>query len=102
MEEEVVGKIYDKRLTRRLLGYMKPYLAGVSAALALLAADVVLLVVDATTGVSPEEEELLERYDVYGAPTVLFFGRDGRERTELRQTGLVKPEEMLTILSKLR
>jgi hypothetical protein len=33
-EEEALGKAYDGRLMRRLLGYARPYLALVAAALA--------------------------------------------------------------------
>jgi ATP-binding cassette, subfamily B, multidrug efflux pump len=36
MEEEVVGKIYDRRLTRRLLGYLWPYKKYVAIALVFL------------------------------------------------------------------
>jgi ABC-type multidrug transport system fused ATPase/permease subunit len=36
MEEEVVGKIYDRRLTRRLLGYLWPYKKYVGIALVFL------------------------------------------------------------------
>ena len=35
-EDEVLGKAYDARLMRRLLGYLRPYTAGVIAALVLL------------------------------------------------------------------
>ena len=36
MEEEVLGKAYDARLMRRLLGYMRPYRAWVALSVALL------------------------------------------------------------------
>ena len=39
MEEEVLGKAYDSRLMRRLVGYMKPYRAVVSASMFLLLID---------------------------------------------------------------
>ena len=42
MEEEVVGKVYDGRLMRRLLGYMRPYRRAVGASIALLLASSVL------------------------------------------------------------
>ena len=42
MEEEVLGKAYDSRLMRRLLGYMRPYRALVGVSLAFLAAQSLL------------------------------------------------------------
>ena len=44
MDEEVVGKIYDRRLTRRLLRYLWPYRKYVGISLVLLAINAVLQV----------------------------------------------------------
>ena len=44
MEEEVLGKAYDSRLMRRLLGYMRPYRALVALSLVFLLAQSVLQV----------------------------------------------------------
>ena len=41
-EEEVLGKAYDARLMRRLLGYLRPYKAHVAAALLALVGDALL------------------------------------------------------------
>jgi len=41
-EEEVLGKAYDARLMRRLLGYLRPYKLHVAAALLALVGDAVL------------------------------------------------------------
>ncbi len=41
-EEEVLGKAYDARLMRRLLGYLRPYLGPVALALAVIIAGSVL------------------------------------------------------------
>ena len=65
-------------------------------------APVATLRVDVTREVSPEGERLFERYDIYGAPTVLLFDRRGRERPDLRLTGFVKPDEFLEVLSHLQ
>lgn len=62
--------------------------------------NVVTLRVDATREITPDAEQLLGKYRVYGAPTVLFFDRTGRERTELRLTGFVKPDEFLERLAQ--
>ena len=58
--------------------------------------------VDATRAIPPEAEELLERHDVYGVPTVLLFDADGHERPELRVQGFVPPKELLARLEKVR
>src|SRR5919199_3788352 len=41
-EEEALGKAYDGRLMRRLLGYVRPYLGLVAAALAALFGEALL------------------------------------------------------------
>jgi thiol:disulfide interchange protein DsbD len=64
-------------------------------------APVTTLRLDVTSEVAPEGEELLERYQIYGAPTVLFLDRTGRERTQLRATGFLKPDELLERLRRL-
>jgi thiol:disulfide interchange protein DsbD len=64
--------------------------------------DVETLRVDATLGVSEDAEQLLRRYRVLGAPTVLFFDRGGRERTDLRLLGFETPEEFLQRLQRIR
>jgi thiol:disulfide interchange protein DsbD len=65
-------------------------------------ADVATLRLDVTRGVPEEGERLLERYRVFGAPTVLFFDRTGRERSELRLTGFVRPDEFLNRLRRIQ
>lgn len=62
---------------------------------------VLALRVDATQDVPPEAEELLERYEVYGVPTILLFDGRGQERSDLRVNGFVPPDEMLKRLAQL-
>ena len=64
-------------------------------------AGVTTLRVDATRGVSDEAGELLERYHVYGAPTVLFFDRNGQEQEALRLSGFATPKEFLERLKRI-
>ena len=64
-------------------------------------ASVTTLRVDATREVSPEAERLLARHHIYGAPTLLFFDRRGRERLELRLEGFAPPREFLERLEKI-
>ena len=68
---------------------------------ALEAASVLALRLDVTRDVPPEGEGLLERYRIYGAPTVLLFDRTGRERTDVRIMGFVKPDEFLERLKRI-
>jgi len=58
--------------------------------------------VDATQRVPPNAEPLLERYQVFGVPTLLVFDAEGRERPDLRVNGFVPPKELLTRLADAR
>ncbi|MBI2173759.1 MAG: thioredoxin family protein, partial [Candidatus Omnitrophica bacterium] len=64
-------------------------------------AEVLTMRLDATASISPEAERLLERYKIYGAPTVLLFDRSGKEQTRLRLLGFVQPQEFLERLEKI-
>ena len=64
-------------------------------------ADVATLRLDATREVPEEGARLLEQYRVFGAPTILFFDRTGRERTELRLMGFATPDEFLQRLKHI-
>ena len=57
-----------------------------------------LLSVDMTTSDEPKER-LLQSFDVVGAPTTVFFGPDGKERT--RRVGFIPPEDFAQILTQL-
>ncbi len=50
---------------------------------------------DLTDDKSPVVRELKQRFGVLGVPTVLFLTPDGQEISELRFTGVIKPEEFL-------
>lgn len=58
--------------------------------------------VDATSEVAPEADAFLKRFRIYGAPTLLLFGRDGQERSALRLMGFEGPEEFLQRLKQLQ
>jgi len=62
---------------------------------------VATLRVDATRGVSKEAERFLDRYRIYGAPTMLFFDRSGHERAGLRLLGFAAPDEFLERLRQV-
>lgn len=67
----------------------------------LLSTSVVPLRLDVTREVSPEGERLLQRYDVFGAPTVLLFDRTGKERQDVRVTGFIGSDGLLERLQRL-
>jgi len=60
----------------------------------------VMLKADLTRADSPEAARLLQKYNVYGIPTTIFIGPDGRERTHLRQVGYVDADRFLKIMDK--
>ena len=64
-------------------------------------ASVLTLRVDATRDLSPDAQALVARHRIFGAPTVLFFDRTGRERGDLRLTGFAAPDEFLKRLRGL-
>ena len=68
----------------------------------LLSSSIVPLRVDVTRDVAPEAETLLQRYDIFGAPTVLLFDRAGNERQELRVSGFIGSNELLDRLRRLQ
>jgi thiol:disulfide interchange protein DsbD len=59
----------------------------------------VTLQVDMTTGKDTIASEAAKRFQVRGLPTVVFIGRDGRERKELRLEGFEPPDEFLKRLN---
>lgn len=64
-------------------------------------AGVTTLRVDVTSDVSLEAEALLGRYQIYGAPTVLFFDRSGQERKDLRLEGFANSQELLRRIAEI-
>ena len=62
--------------------------------------DVVLLQADVTRN-DAEDQQLLERFQLFGPPAILFFGTDRRELLEYRLVGYVKPEQFLQHLAML-
>ncbi|MBN1850397.1 MAG: thioredoxin family protein [Deltaproteobacteria bacterium] len=50
----------------------------------------------------PQQDEILNRYQVRGVPTVLFFNRDGIEKRDLRVESIVSSHEFLSKMEALR
>jgi thiol:disulfide interchange protein DsbD len=63
---------------------------------------VAALRIDATEGVDQESEEFLKRYQVFGAPTMLFFDRRGEERADLRLMRFATAEEIRERIRQLQ
>ena len=62
---------------------------------------VATLRLNVTDEVSEEGQQLIARYRIYGAPTILVFDRTGKERSTLRVLGFVTPEEFLEIVEQV-
>ncbi len=62
----------------------------------------VTLQVDMTTGKEPIAREAYRRFEVRGLPTVIFIGRDGKEREDLRLEGFEPPESFLQRLEQIQ
>ncbi len=63
--------------------------------------DFVTLQVDMTTGKDKVANEAYRRFKVRGLPTVVFIGRDGKERLDLRLEGFEPPESFLVRLEQV-
>jgi len=50
----------------------------------------------------PENKPLLERFNVTGPPTIVFFDSDGTERKDLAFAGFKGPDEFLEILKQVK
>ena len=62
--------------------------------------DVILLQADVTRN-DLEDQQLLERFQLFGPPAILFFNIDRQELQEYRLIGYVKPEQFLQHLARL-
>ncbi len=61
----------------------------------------VLLQVDVTDPNDSQTRAIKARYGVFGPPALLFFGKDGSERRELRTYGFRGPDDFIEILRKI-
>lgn len=59
------------------------------------------LEVDLTSAEDLSNRKLAKDFSIKGVPTVVFFDRQGRERTDLRLEGFVPPKEFLTTMEQL-
>ena len=68
---------------------------GVQAALA----DTVVLQADVTAN-DEQDQELLQRFGVFGPPTIIFFGTDGRQRHGYEVVGFMRAEDFVKHLQQ--
>ncbi|MGD0057876.1 MAG: cytochrome c biogenesis protein CcdA [Verrucomicrobiia bacterium] len=59
-----------------------------------------VLKADLTHEGSPDVEKLRKDFGIWGVPTLVFIGPDGREHSELRRVEYVTPTELLELLTK--
>jgi thiol:disulfide interchange protein DsbD len=59
-----------------------------------------VLKADLTHEGSPDVEKLRKDFGIWGVPTLVFIGPDGREHSELRRVENVTPTELLDLLAK--
>ena len=57
---------------------------------------------DLTRESSPEVEKIRKDFGIWGVPTILFLGPDGREHTELRQVEYIDANQLLGLLEKAK
>ena len=62
----------------------------------------IMLKADLTKEGSPEVEKLRKDFGIWGVPTLVFIGPDGREHTELRHVEYVTPNQLLDLLEKAK
>jgi thiol:disulfide interchange protein DsbD len=59
-----------------------------------------MLRADLTKESSPEAEAIRKQFKIWGVPTTVFIGPDGREHTGLRQVEYVSADKMLALLDE--
>ena len=62
----------------------------------------VLLKADLTHESSPDVESLRKDFGIWGVPTLVFIGPDGREHAELRRVESVTPTELVDLLARAK
>jgi thiol:disulfide interchange protein DsbD len=60
----------------------------------------VMIKLDLTSGDNPVYQQLVEKFDVKGVPTVVFLDRAGQERLDLRLVEFMKPQDFITHMKK--
>lgn len=64
--------------------------------------DFVMIKADLTSCQDSLRDTLLLKYNIKGVPTIVFFDRSGRERSELRIIGYAPPDQVLQRMNQLK
>jgi thioredoxin:protein disulfide reductase len=64
--------------------------------------DFVMVKVDVTKGGNAFHEQLLQKYDVKGVPTIVFLDANGKERWDLRLVDFLPPDQFLGRMAELK
>jgi thiol:disulfide interchange protein DsbD len=59
-----------------------------------------MLRADLTKESSPEAETIRQQFKIWGVPTTVFIGPDGREHTQLRQVEYVPADKLLALMDE--
>ena len=59
-----------------------------------------MIKLDLTSGDNPVYQQLIEKFDVKGVPTVVFLDKSGQERLELRLVEFMKPQDFIIHMKK--
>ena len=51
---------------------------------------------------SEEDKALMNKYGIFGPPTMLIFSTNGEEQNSLRKIGVTKAKELFIDLSRLK
>jgi thioredoxin:protein disulfide reductase len=63
---------------------------------------VTMMRADLTSEGSPEVEKIRKDFGIWGVPTILFLGPDGREHTKLREVEYVDADKLLGLLEQAK
>jgi thiol:disulfide interchange protein DsbD len=63
--------------------------------------DTLLIQIDMTEMDSDENVELVNKFEVFGLPSILFFNKDGNELTQNRVTGFMEAKEFSELVNKI-
>ncbi len=50
---------------------------------------------------TPQEQEILKKYNLFGAPNILFFDKNGKALSEKFIVGFIKPEDFVKVLKSI-
>jgi thiol:disulfide interchange protein DsbD len=64
--------------------------------------DFIMIKVDLTRKGDPDDERLLQKFEVKGVPTVVFLDRQGKERRDLRLVDFLPPDQFLVRMAENR